>query len=1005
MDKATQGENLIRAYKVAVVKKDVTNASHLLTQYEALNLPPPVYGANGGMFQPATAEEHALAAKSAAAYKSGDNKSANAYAATLAGHVSARQIQQDPVASKVQAAMSGANAALFNVPRTVGTAINEGVDMLGGHNNMTFAQRMEAQNVQDQDLAKHNPISSTAGLIGTAGLEAAATRGAGAAPAAGGNMLATAGRLAATGALAGGSMGAAQGLAEGTGNAAYAHNATDAAARVVKATGKDAGIGAAVGGVLGPAAAGVAKTVSAVGGNIADRLAQNGGIRSLATQLKVPVQYLANLAANIQQRTGVMPSVAQLLDNATALKAGRLATFTDEGQAAARQGIATQQAKSAQGLSNEIQNVSGVTPVTKTAVNTARDAANAPAYAATKTTPVAVPMSHPAMQNPLVQHALSSADEGAGATIAAHNAALDARAAAPARIQAATVAQEAHSAAADLARIQAEGLTDRIASLQDSGGNPQRLAELQAIQRNLTAKSATSTERANAQTAALNQAQLDSQYNDNPTVNTSLESLGNVRENLAKSVYTQGGDVKNVLELPERKAAATLASDLITSHGDSAAQPASRAYQAALDLHRQAGQFNDAQDVGASLIKQPTQDNIQNAAAQATSQPAGVASGAIQQLQNVAGSGAQGASSTASDLAYSPATQQAVGAATSPQVAAGLAQTGQDFLNRDQSLRNIASRGAKDETGGLNEMANVGLHKATGGSMAAARGVFKVLAAARTPGTAAYTANALTDNGATGSVIQQLANKEGAAATGQAIAGTAGQTAGIAAAAAAPGAADNIGATSTSAATSATPVTPVPQVSDTAQNTTQPTDASGDDYSSAVSAREDPTGDPNAQPLNRDGTPMSSATGPYQFTDGTWLRSVKKYGADLGLTNAANSIDAKGNVSDPAVKAQILALRSNPDAAKAIFQRFSDDNAATLKTQLKSDPTQDQVYAAHVVGSLTASRLIKAAQGGDPTGVTIVGQTAAANNPSYFYDKQGNPLPASQVLNKMSLGN
>ena len=60
----------------------------------------------------------------------------------------------------------------------------------------------------------------------------------------------------------------------------------------------------------------------------------------------------------------------------------------------------------------------------------------------------------------------------------------------------------------------------------------------------------------------------------------------------------------------------------------------------------------------------------------------------------------------------------------------------------------------------------------------------------------------------------------------------------------------------------------------------------------------------------------SSACGLFQFTEQTWLGTMKQDGGDLGLGKYADAIsqDANGRytVTDPAARREILALRNDP---------------------------------------------------------------------------------------------
>lgn len=97
-------------------------------------------------------------------------------------------------------------------------------------------------------------------------------------------------------------------------------------------------------------------------------------------------------------------------------------------------------------------------------------------------------------------------------------------------------------------------------------------------------------------------------------------------------------------------------------------------------------------------------------------------------------------------------------------------------------------------------------------------------------------------------------------------------------------------------------------------------------------------GDPNA----RAGT--SSATGLYQFTEGTWLNTVEQ---------------AKPSWARGMSRAQILAQRTNPARSKEMEQRLRANNIQALRS-VGASPTNENVYAMHHFGEAAGKRFAKA---------------------------------------------
>ncbi len=81
--------------------------------------------------------------------------------------------------------------------------------------------------------------------------------------------------------------------------------------------------------------------------------------------------------------------------------------------------------------------------------------------------------------------------------------------------------------------------------------------------------------------------------------------------------------------------------------------------------------------------------------------------------------------------------------------------------------------------------------------------------------------------------------------------------------------------------------------------------------------------------------PNSSATGPGQFIDATWLATLSKHRPDL--------VEGK-------TKAQQLALRTDPTIAREMLTRLTEDNAAALRAK-GVEPTRMALYLAHHFGA------------------------------------------------------
>jgi hypothetical protein len=170
-------------------------------------------------------------------------------------------------------------------------------------------------------------------------------------------------------------------------------------------------------------------------------------------------------------------------------------------------------------------------------------------------------------------------------------------------------------------------------------------------------------------------------------------------------------------------------------------------------------------------------------------------------------------------------------------------------------------------------------------------------------------------------------------------------------------------------------------------------DATGVDFSLLVeTARRESALNPQA----RAGT--SSATGLFQFIESTWLDMVRRYGAQHGLGEQARALQQG---ADPATRREILALRNDPELSARMAAELARENAQTLQARLGRAPNAGELYAAHVMGSGGALRLIEAAQSGAPSAAAIFPREAAANRGLFYVN--GSPRSAEALLQRLNL--
>jgi len=151
-------------------------------------------------------------------------------------------------------------------------------------------------------------------------------------------------------------------------------------------------------------------------------------------------------------------------------------------------------------------------------------------------------------------------------------------------------------------------------------------------------------------------------------------------------------------------------------------------------------------------------------------------------------------------------------------------------------------------------------------------------------------------------------------------------------------------------------------------------------------------------PQARAGT--SSAAGLYQFIGSTWLDTLDRHGANhgLGWADAAISDGKGGKTADPAMRAQIMALRYDPDTSSLMAAELTKDNQTALRDGLGREPDFPELYLAHFMGSAGALKFISAMQENPDSSAAALFPKQAAANRAVFYDDGGNPRSLSQIM-------
>lgn len=136
----------------------------------------------------------------------------------------------------------------------------------------------------------------------------------------------------------------------------------------------------------------------------------------------------------------------------------------------------------------------------------------------------------------------------------------------------------------------------------------------------------------------------------------------------------------------------------------------------------------------------------------------------------------------------------------------------------------------------------------------------------------------------------------------------------------------------------------------------------------------------------------SSATGLYQFLGQTWLDTLRKHGAEHGLGWAADA------ASDPARRAEVMALRYDPQASALMAAELASDNRAALSTSLGREPDGSELYLAHFLGSQGASQMLSALASDPGQSAAALMPAAASANRTIFFRPGGAPRSVGEVV-------
>ena len=145
----------------------------------------------------------------------------------------------------------------------------------------------------------------------------------------------------------------------------------------------------------------------------------------------------------------------------------------------------------------------------------------------------------------------------------------------------------------------------------------------------------------------------------------------------------------------------------------------------------------------------------------------------------------------------------------------------------------------------------------------------------------------------------------------------------------------------------------------------------------------------------------STATGLFQFLEQTWLGTLKQAGPAHGFGSYAAAItqtrSGRYEVSDPALRQEIMQLRKDPTANAVMGAAFTQQNAAVMTQRIGRTPTDGELYIGHFFGPYAGSKAINLAASNPNANAAEMFPAAARSNRPIFYDKAGYPRSVAGV--------
>ncbi len=153
--------------------------------------------------------------------------------------------------------------------------------------------------------------------------------------------------------------------------------------------------------------------------------------------------------------------------------------------------------------------------------------------------------------------------------------------------------------------------------------------------------------------------------------------------------------------------------------------------------------------------------------------------------------------------------------------------------------------------------------------------------------------------------------------------------------------------------------------------------------------------------------PTSSATGLFQFIDGTWLLAMRDFGPRFGLQSEAAVIETVAGapvVLDPAERERILNLRNDPFLSTLMAAAMLRVEQEKLAARLGRPISGADIYLVHFLGPAGAQKFLSVlAEKPKALAANLLPQAAKANRPIFYATRKRKPqsLSVAQVHEKI----